>query len=168
MTAQFTEKIILNGQKRSLCTDPLESFFEMSGMQRPEFRETCTALWRGYVGTWEMLADRLYLVDLNGTLRGGKVAKMTLIFPDFPDRVFAHWYSGVLRIPMGKLLRYVHGGYGSVYERDQFITVKKGIAVSTSLVVNGEVPGSDATEDAYAVHAMYTSSNDSDNERGIE
>lgn len=155
MTAQFTEQIILHGQKRSLCTDPLEIFFEMSGLQ-PEFEATSTALWRGYVGTWEVLNKRLYLVDLNGTLKSGEIANIATIFPEFPDRVFAHWYSGVLRIPMGKLLRYVHGGYGSVYERDQFITVKKGVAVATSLVVNGEVPGSDATEDAYAVHAMYT------------
>jgi hypothetical protein len=140
----------------------------MSGSQRPEFRETCTALWRGYVATWEMLGERLYLVGLDGVLRGGQIATVALIFPGFPDRVFAHWYSGVLRIPMGKLLRYVHGGYGSVYERDQFITVKMGVFVATSWVVNGEVPGSDATEDAYAVHAMYTSSNDSDDERGIE
>ncbi len=146
---------MLNGQKRSLCTDPLESFFEMSGMH-PEFMATCTALWRGYVGTWEITSDRLYLVGLDGRLKSGQIANLGTIFPGFPDRVFAHWFSGVLRIPMGQLMRYVHGGYGSVYERDQFITVKKGVAVKTTLVVNGEVPGSDATEDAYAVHAMYT------------
>lgn len=70
--------------------------------------------------------------------------------------------GAILRIPMGQLLRYVHGGYGSVYERDQFITVKKGVTISTSVVVNGGVPGSDATEDAYAVHAMYTFASDSD------
>jgi hypothetical protein len=63
---------------------------------------------------------------------------------------------------MGQLLRYVHGGYGSVYERDQFITVRKGVTVGTSLVVNGEVPGSDATEDTYAVHAMYTFASNND------
>jgi hypothetical protein len=155
MTAQFTEQIVLNGQKRSLCTDPLESFFEMTGIH-PEFDATSTALWRGYVGTWEVLNERLYLIDLNAKLKSGQKVGVRTIFPGFSERAFAHWYSGVLRIPMGKLLRYVHGGYGSVYERDQFITVKKGVAVATSLVVNGGVPGSNATEDAYAVHAMYT------------
>jgi hypothetical protein len=158
MTAQFTEQIVLNGQKRSLCTDPLESFFEMTGIH-PEFMPTCTALWRGYVGTWDVNSERLYLVGLNGRLKSGQKANLETIFLGFPDRVFAHWFSGVLRLPMGQLLSYVHSGYGSVYERDQFITVKKGITVSTFMVVNGEVPGSDATEDAYAVHAMYTFAN---------
>lgn len=161
MTAQFTEQIVLNGQKRSLCTDPLESFFEMADVH-PEFMATCTALWRGYVGTWEVNNERLYLVGLDGRLKSGQIARLETIFPEFPNRVFAHWFSGILRIPMGQLLRYVHGGYGSVYERDQFITVKKGVTISTSVVVNGGVPGSDATEDAYAVHAMYTFASDSD------
>ena len=161
MTAQFTEQIILNGQKRSLCTDPLELFFEMNGAH-PEFLATTTALWRGYVGTWEMLNERLYLVNLEGRLKSGQKANLETIFPGFPDRVFAQWFSGILRIPMGQLLRYVHGGYGSVYERDQFITVRKGVTVGTSLVVNGEVPGSDATEDTYAVHAMYTFASNND------
>lgn len=155
MTAQFTEQIIWQGQKRSLCTEPLEPFFELSGLQ-PEFEAMCSALWRGYVGTWELFNERLYLVGLNGKLKSGQVANVATIFPGFPDRVFAHWYSGVLRIPMGGLLQYVHGGYGSVYERDQFITIKRGVMVATSLVVNGEVPGSDATQDEYAVYAMYT------------
>ncbi len=155
MTAQFSEQMVLNGQKRSLCTDPLESFFEMTGIHQ-EFEATSTALWRGYVGTWEVLNQRLYLIGLNGKLKNGQVVGVGTIFPGFPERAFAHWYSGVLRIPMGKLLRYVHGGYGSVYERDQFITVNKGVTVASSLGVNGDVPGSDATEDAYAVHAVYS------------
>ena len=25
------------------------------------------------------------------------------------------WYSGTIRLPQGKLLNYVHGGYGSTY-----------------------------------------------------
>jgi hypothetical protein len=39
----------------------------------------------------------------------------------------AHWYSGTLRIPRGKLLRYVHGGYGSVYERDEMVQIERGV-----------------------------------------
>jgi hypothetical protein len=160
MTAQFTEQILLHGHKRALCTDPLESYFEMSDTC-PKFEVTCTALWRGYVGTWEILNDRLYLVDLDAVLMTGQIANIATIFPGFPERAFAHWYSGTLRIPMGELLRYVHGGYGSVYERDQFITIRKGMSGATSQVVNGEVSGSDASEDAYAVHAMCTFSSES-------
>ncbi|MGH8560276.1 MAG: hypothetical protein ACRESZ_23055 [Methylococcales bacterium] len=31
----------------------------------------------------------------------------------FPDKVFAHWDSGTIRIPRGKMLEYGHMGYGS-------------------------------------------------------
>ena len=99
MTAQFTEQILLHGHKRTLCTDPLESFFKISGT-RPKFQVTCTALWRGYVGTWEILNERLYLIDLDAVLQTGQIANIATIFPGFPERAFAPWYSGKLRIPM--------------------------------------------------------------------
>jgi hypothetical protein len=51
-------------------------------------------------------------------------------------RVFASWYSGELRVPEGKLLQYVHMGYGSVYERERFIQVKAGVVVSERVVDN--------------------------------
>ena len=41
--------------------------------------------------------------------------------------MFAHWYCGTLRIPQGNRLRYVHGGYLSVYERDLMLEVEKGV-----------------------------------------
>lgn len=45
-------------------------------------------------------------------------------------RVFAAWFSGELRIPEGKLLRYVHMGYGSIYEQERFLQVKGGVVLS--------------------------------------
>lgn len=154
MTAQIPESLRLEGEEVSLCTEPLASYFSLADVEMM-FKATSTALWRGYVGTWEILDSRLYLIDLKGKLKDGQVANIETIFPGFPDRVFAHWYSGVLRRPMGPLLHYVHGGYSSVYERDQFITMRKGLTIATTLVDNREVPGSDATDDEYAVHATY-------------
>ena len=56
--------------------------------------------------------------------------------PEYPERVFAHWYSGVLRIPQGELLEYVHAGYGSIYEKDLLIDVENGVVINTSTRVN--------------------------------
>ncbi len=58
-------------------------------------------------------------------------------------RVFASWFTGELRIPDGKMLRYVHMGYGSVYERERFIQIKEGLVVSERIVDNSgkEIPG---------------------------
>ena len=65
---------------------------------------------------------------------------MTLgsLFPGYDSRVFAHWYSGVLSIPQGDLVEYVHMGFASVYDRDLLISVEQGVIVDTQVRVNGE------------------------------
>lgn len=103
MTAQIAEKLHYQGDNVRMCTNPLSDYFAMGGFN-PRFESNCTALWRGYVGSWEIVNDRLYLIGLNGTLEGGAEASLATIFPDYPDRVFAHWYSGTIRIPQGKQL----------------------------------------------------------------
>ncbi len=50
--------------------NPLNNYFALGG-ETPNFASNCTALWRGYVGTWEILNYRLYLVGLDGTLEDG-------------------------------------------------------------------------------------------------
>ena len=72
-----------------------------------------------------------YLVGIKATLADGNAASLVTIFPDSPDRVFAHWYSGTLRVPQGEMLNYVHMGYGSTFERDLLIEVKQGVVVAT-------------------------------------
>ena len=107
------------------------------GGTRPPFTANCTALWRGYVGSWEIVDDRLYLVGIKGELEGGAEASLTSVFPDFPQRVFAHWFSGTIRIPQGKRLKYVHMGYGSTYERDLLLDVDRGVLVTSRIRRNG-------------------------------
>lgn len=141
MTAQSPEKIVYQGEKLSMCSEPLEDYFSKGGI-RPKFRLSSTALWRRYVGSWEIVDDRLYLTDVSGWLEDGSKVTVAMIFPGFPDKVFAQWYSGQLRIPQGKLLEYVHMGYGSAYERDLLLDVRCGVVVAAS-VRHNEVEGSD-------------------------
>ena len=135
MTAQIAEKLRYQGEDVAMCTNPLSDYFAMGGTN-PRFESNCTALWRGYVGSWEIVDDRLYLIGLNGTLEDGTQASLATIFPGFPDRVFAHWYSGTIRLPQGKQLEYVHMGYGSTFERDLFLDVERGVVVATRVQHN--------------------------------
>ena len=57
------------------------------------------------------------------------------IFPGFSERVFAHLYTGELRIPDGEQMKYEHIGFGSQYERDILIQVRQGV-VENVLVRN--------------------------------
>jgi len=130
VTAQASERLIYKGERLSLCTEPLGPFIQNNGLHY-KFDVTSTALWRGYIGTWTIDQDRLYLVAIDGSVG------MNKLFPGFSDGVFAHWYTGTLRCPQGALLKYVHGGFGSVYEEDLFFDVNKGVVTSERLVRNG-------------------------------
>lgn len=152
MTAQFAERLLYQGKEVAMCTNPLGDYFAMGGYT-PRFESNCTALWRGYVGRWEIVDERLYLIELHGTLEDGTEASVATIFPDFPDRVFAHWYSGTIRIPQGMLLDYVHMGYGSTYERDLFLDIERGVVVATRLQHNGAADSDDVPE-GYEIGAV--------------
>ena len=124
MTAQIAERLRYQGEDVAMCTNPLSDFFAMGGFN-PRFESNSTALWRGYVGRWEIVDGRLYLVELHGTLEDGTEASVATIFPDFPDRVFAHWYSGTIRIPQGKQLGEMMGD-APMCDQCGHITVRNG------------------------------------------
>lgn len=135
MTAQCGEALRYQGKDYNMGTEPLEMYFELTGA-RPDFQPAHTGLWRCYIGGWEIIDDRLYLVEIAASLKEGSEVTLETIFPGFPDRVFAHWFSGVIRIPQGKLLKYVHMGYGSTYERDHLLHLEQGVVVDSELREN--------------------------------
>jgi hypothetical protein len=152
MTAQIAETLIHEGRRLSMCSQPLDDYFALGGW-RPTFAFSCTALWRGYVGTWEIVGERLYLIDLKGTLEEGGEAGLETLFPGFPDRVFAHWYSKTLRLPEGRLLEYVHMGYDSTYERDRLLRFERGVLVASELRENGVADAEEARQ-GYGIAGM--------------
>jgi len=93
---------------------------------RPDFEVENTGCWRGYIGTWRIKDDKLFLIGITGRLNGTEINLKTL-FPEAQDEVFAFWYTGLLRCPTGKLLKYVHMGYESIYEKYLLIDVKDGV-----------------------------------------
>lgn len=135
MTAQFRESLRYLGEDVSMCAEPLGDYFLLGGPS-PAFDADCSALWRGYLGSWEIVDNRLYLIGLSGRLVDGTEATLATVFPDFPNRVFAHWYSGTIRVPQGKQLKYVHAGYGSIYEQDVLLDLDHGVVVGTRLKHN--------------------------------
>lgn len=154
MTAQATEILLHSGEELALACEPLEVLFRLTG-RRPHLQIHSTACWRGYVGTWAIASERLYLVGIRGHLDDGRVAMVRDMFPGATDRLFAHWYSGELRCPRGKLLEYVHGGFGSTYERDLLMDVERGVVKKISERINGKAEDGDAP-DGYQVGAWTT------------
>lgn len=146
MTAQFGEHLRYQGEDMTMATEPLEAWFAM-GAERPWFGSVCSAMWRGYIGSWEIVDDRLYLVGMNSSPFEDEPVPLERLFPGHGDRVFAHWYSGTLRVPRGRQLAYVHMGYASTYERDLMLQIERGVLRSTWVRHNDEALGDDALHD---------------------
>ncbi len=135
MTAQVQEGLRFRDQFCGMAANPLEALFA-SGHPRPAFVSPHTANWRGYVGGWEVRADRLQLATLTGWAADDEryaTESFTLadLFPDPPPGgVFAEWVTDWLRVPRGEVVRYVHMGYSSEYERDWHLAVHRGRVVA--------------------------------------
>jgi hypothetical protein len=128
MTTQAAERMVFEGAQVSMHATPLNDYFAMGG-RRPHFTRSNTARRRGYSGTWEILNERLYLIALKGRLISGQDVVLKDVFPDYPERVFAHWYSGEIRLSMGALVRHVNIGFGNRFEREIMIDVERGRVV---------------------------------------
>ena len=150
-TPQAPDKLIYKGRTYHLFANPLESFYKEKE-SRPIFRIAPNAWssgnWRGYVATWEVKDGHLYLTEIDSWVCGEdspencKKADLKELFGErYRDgRVKADWFSGELRMPEGEVLRYVHMGYVSLYERDFILNVESGKITGERVVDNTKKP----------------------------
>lgn len=133
-TAQYPDKIIYNGKEYSLQSNPLEAYFEKYPDKRPKGGIISTALWRGYVATFEIRDNQLFLKDIeieyeDTTSKESYSFKwrsvINEVFPDQKNNKI-DWLTGLLVVPYGKLVNYVHMGYGSTYENYILLEIDKG------------------------------------------
>ena len=150
MTAQVPESLVVGGHRLSLYGEPLSQW--LSTLESPpEWPRTATCCWRGYVGTWKVENEKLYLVNVEpfgaagqslagvagfatfGSDTSAPAPSLQALFPEATGPVFADWYNGPLICPEGKPLKYVHMGYFSLYERERRFWVENGCIVSARL-----------------------------------
>lgn len=134
MTAQIPERLILDGHETPMAfCPPLPKghprLIQIDPLAPTEPGESSilhsTACWRRYQATWEIKSGRFYLNYVHGVYR---------LEGDEP--LLADWFSGVLRIPRGKMLRYVHMGFGSVFEHELHIKIERGIVANSRTIDN--------------------------------
>jgi len=116
-----------------MLTTPLCEYLVMRH-PKVTFAAILTSCWRGYIGTWQIVDNHLYLVKLDGEYEDGSLATLEDVFPGHTGPVLASWYSGTLRVPRGDLLHYVHMGWASTWEMDLLIEVDKGEVLSRRVV----------------------------------
>lgn len=132
-TAQYPDNLIYKGKTYALFTNPLESFFEKYPEKRPIGGISSTALWRGYVATFEIRDNQLFLKDIEIEVEkeGSETfdyewkSVINEVFPDSAQRKI-DWFTGIIVLPHGKLVNYVHMGYGYTYKKYLLIEVENG------------------------------------------
>ncbi|MBD2155207.1 hypothetical protein [Leptolyngbya sp. FACHB-16] len=127
MTAQVDEILIFNGNKTLIAFHPpLPS--SHPGIMKVEDSKIAdsvigsTACWRGYIGTWEIQNDRLYLVSIVGCYQ---------MVNDAP--IFAHWVSGLICVPQGKLV-YCDRSGAKVYEQEIHLRIEQGKVMKSTII----------------------------------
>ena len=73
-TAQMPDKIIYKGRTYNLYSNPLEGYFERYPDRRPSEGIVSTALWRGYIATFEVKDGRLMVLDVEAERFDGGAA----------------------------------------------------------------------------------------------
>jgi hypothetical protein len=147
MTAQMPDLIIYEGKESNLHTNPMNVYFAKYPDKHPYRIDKmadwgCEALHRGYVATFEIKDDQLWLKEINvrtcsrsfrslyeyvryGFARPSWKNVMHEIFPN-QNCVKVDWFTGTLILPSGKLVEYVHMDYASTYEYYTLLELENG------------------------------------------
>ena len=139
-TAQRAEIIIYKGDTLAMYTEPLYDFLNTEknvNLFKWLYNSGCsTGLWRGYQALWKLSEGQLTLIDVYHCADTNKSIRK-LLFPNMEGEILADWFTGALYIQHGKLLRYVHFGFGSIAEQETQINIVKGNVQSSIAYTNG-------------------------------
>jgi hypothetical protein len=140
-TAQAPEILRFEGKTYDLETTPLNAYLASHPNVIPESGVSSTGLWRGYIGSWSLRDQKLYIEDvriLTSAAMDADAAEsdryrsvMAEVFGTKAP-VQATWYSGRLIVPTGEMVEYVHMGFASTYSSYLVATVVEGTVTEMS------------------------------------
>jgi hypothetical protein len=123
---------------------PLEDFWSAAHPRPEALSQTSWSCWRGYIGIWEIIDNKLCLLRLERHEiwpKGDTFQEQAIEIPLKPlfgseGPVSAEWFSGILRVARGDVLTQVNTGYASVYEEDLFLIIDQGKVTGKRIVKN--------------------------------
>lgn len=134
-TAQAPDLLTIDGKTYPIHTNPLAPVLAANPGRLPEPGVISSGLWRGYIATWSVRENRLFLDDVSVPTREYMdddapeskrfLSAMKPLFGEAGPRV-ATWFTGYLIVPTGKIVQYVHMGYASTYQSYMILKVIDG------------------------------------------
>jgi len=97
MTRQIKDKLIYSNEEYFLNEEILECFFKKFPEKKPEFEGFMTALWRGYISTFEIKNNELLINEIDWFAAEKKFDPAEFINSNFPNNKYK-WFSGLIRI----------------------------------------------------------------------
>lgn len=135
-TAQAPDILKVDGKTYSLHSNPLSAVLAEHEDRLPKPEVVSSGLWRGYIATWSVRDGRLWLDNVEMPTRdyatynapeSKKFRSVTKeLFQDDGASRVATWFTGHLIVPTGKIVNYVHMGYGSTYSEYLVLKIVKG------------------------------------------
>jgi len=189
-TKQAPDRMIYKGDTTFLFTYPLEWYpncelINKKNLFKSNIDGFSTDCWRGYIATWEITDNELYLTKIeNDTYRsyindpvaynnvgieidsvGSEFADLESLFPDsyINGKVRADWVNGKLFVSQGKLLLEINVDFPSIYEREIEFTVVNGFIIGSALLDNSKSKRSKYTEDLKLLSDFISSNINYDN-----
>ncbi len=142
MTAQALETIIFEGEETFIAEQPLKEY--LNTRQDVKFAKQSTACHRGYIGSWKITNNKLFLIGLEAEILSDKEGgyrqgvNMNYLFPDLKE-VHAEWFTGQIKIHKGKvLLEAPDGSFPIESEEEIILHFLKGVLISREVVDNRE------------------------------
>lgn len=132
MCGQRAESILYNDEYYAMATLPLASY--LKSLKEPfNFESPDTGLQRGYEGSWEIRDNLLLLVELDVYVSGYRKVDIQSLFPG-EETVFANWYTGKIRLPLGKRIFDSYDVFSSICVYDLLLEIENGHLIGTETI----------------------------------
>src|SRR5665648_366349 len=110
-TGQAADFLIIKTDTFYLYSNPLEPYLGYKNVRTingVELNGTSTSCWGGYIATWEIRNDSLFLTKIVREEESGKFQTFNLKEEFGSDKVFAEWFTGTIYSHRGERLQYIH------------------------------------------------------------
>lgn len=157
-TTQIPDFVIYQRDTLPIRSAPLEEYLNRKGDRKIggiEMKSNCTALWKGYVGTWKIEKDSLFLVGIETNCCGKNPIKIDIRKEFGLNKVFADWVSLEIVIPFGKQISYIHQGCEAIYEYEKGFEFINGKLIRINNYNNSKSRKSVSSKDAKTIHKFF-------------
>ena len=140
-TRQVRDTLIMGNVKYAINTAPLgqlDSLHYFSLKDQVGFDLVFSWNFRGYVATWRVNGNKLYLETLK---TGSDKADFRDVLKDFKDsrgNIFASWFSGTVICGTGSLLYASGNGWDDLNETEVELIIKSGVVTASRFYSRGE------------------------------